>query len=105
MGNRYFRTDSRLGIPLPSLDRQWEEYEAGEQLLIIEQWELIRGRIPDLVMAFEDRIRDKQRMLEEEDDFSHSCFLNSEIAELASRINDLHIWYRVNQEIELRRHS
>ncbi|SDR98318.1 hypothetical protein SAMN05444162_0481 [Paenibacillaceae bacterium GAS479] len=105
MRNRYFRTDDRLGIPLPILDREWEQYDVTEQMGIVEQWELIRGRIPDVIFALEREIILNQGMLDEEDDFVRSCKLNSDIAELASRINELHIWYRVNQEIEQRRHS
>ena len=104
MGNVYFRTDPRLGIPLPAFDREWGEYGAKEQLVIIEQWERIRGAIPDRVMAFEQEIRCKQEHLGQEESFDACCALNLEIAELASRINDLHIWFRINQEIELRRH-
>ncbi|MCM3747132.1 hypothetical protein M3223_07155 [Paenibacillus pasadenensis] len=105
MRDRYFHTDVRLGIPLPVFDREWEQYDVAEQMGIVEQWELIRGRIPDVIFALEREIVRTQHQLDNEDDFEASCRLNSDIAELASRINDLHIWYRVNQEIEQRRHS
>ncbi|QJC51580.1 hypothetical protein HGI30_08465 [Paenibacillus albicereus] len=105
MRDRYFAPDARLGIDLPRLDRNWDDYDAAEQMGIVEQWELIRGRIPDVIFGLERRIVLLQRELDDEEDFVRSCRLNSDIAELASRINDLHIWYRVNQEIEARRHS
>ncbi|MGN7455352.1 hypothetical protein ACTHPH_11130 [Paenibacillus pasadenensis] len=105
MRDRFFVPDARLGIDLPRLDRNWDQYDAAEQMGIVEQWELIRGRIPDVIFALERQIVLLQRELDEEEDFARSCRLNSDIAELASRINDLHIWYRVNQEIEARRHS
>lgn len=56
-------------------------------------------------MEFERIINHKQNELYEEDDFEESCRINAEIAEYASRINDLHIWYRTNQELDSRRHS
>ncbi|OQP01541.1 hypothetical protein B1689_04345, partial [Geobacillus sp. 44C] len=43
--------------------------------------------------------------LSDENDFERSCRLNSEIAELASIINDLWIWYRMNQTVSMRAHQ
>ncbi|GFN30226.1 hypothetical protein [Paenibacillus xylaniclasticus] len=104
--DRYrFQWNDRLGIPLPVLEFDWDAYSEDEQARIIEQWETIRGTIPDRIIALEKRIQMEQARLYEEDDFDTSCEINSDIAELASRINDLHIWYRINQEIEPRRHS
>ncbi|SFI94023.1 hypothetical protein SAMN02799624_02781 [Paenibacillus sp. UNC496MF] len=103
--NRYFAWDDRLGIPLPALRLAWEQYGEAERTSIVTQWEIIRGTIPDRVMAFERVINAKQTELFEEEDFERSCGINADIAELASRINDLHIWYRMNQDIENKRHS
>ncbi|MFD0716508.1 hypothetical protein [Paenibacillus sp. GCM10027626] len=101
----YFVLNERLGIELPALEREWEGYSETERANIVEQWELIRGSIPDRIFGFEKLINHKQSLLYEEENFERSCALNSDIAELASRINDLHIWYRLNQEIGVRRHD
>ncbi|AZN40259.1 hypothetical protein [Paenibacillus albus] len=103
--NQYFAWDDRLGISLPTLYQDWELYSEEVRTFIVTQWEIIRGTIPDRVFAFERIINVKQAQLFEEEDFELSCTINSDIAELASRINDLHIWYRTNQEVENKRHS
>ncbi|WP_308638728.1 hypothetical protein [Paenibacillus silvisoli] len=103
--NHYFTWNDRLGIPLPLLEQDWEMYSQADRTAIVTEWEIIRGTIPDRVFAFEADINRKQAQLFEEESFERSCTLNSDIAELASRINDLHIWYRMNQEIEMKRHS
>ncbi|MCR2803255.1 hypothetical protein [Paenibacillus soyae] len=105
MADYGFVWNERLLIHLPSLERDWEEHTRAEQAELIERWELIRGRIPDLILHFEQVINTKQAELYEEDSFERSCVLNYEIAEFASRINDLQIWYRMNQDLESRRHS
>lgn len=93
-----FIYDERLGIHVPSLDRPFEEYRPAERLAMIEFWEDTRGRIPDKVKKLEREIERKLAQMNEESDFQASCQLNGEIAELASIINDLHIWYRTTQE-------
>ncbi|QHW30598.1 hypothetical protein GZH47_06855 [Paenibacillus rhizovicinus] len=103
--NHYFSWDDRLGISLPTLNQEWEQYNEAEQTFIVTQWEDIRGTIPDRVIALERVINVKQAELFEEEDFERSCCINSDIADLASRINDLHIWYRMNQELDNKRHS
>ncbi|CAM4237119.1 hypothetical protein FHS16_001250 [Paenibacillus endophyticus] len=100
-----FEWNERLRIRLPVLEMEWEQYEVSEQRVIISQWELIRGTIPDRVMEFEHHINRKQLELFDEESFERSCILNYEIADYASRINDLHIWYRIDQQLESRRHS
>jgi hypothetical protein len=99
-----FVQDRRLGIPLPVLHKDWADYTELEQADILHRWEQIRGRIPDHVKRLESEINKKQAELNDEDDFEHSCQLNWEIAELASCINDLLLWYRINQEIDAKRH-
>ncbi|WP_438448004.1 hypothetical protein [Gorillibacterium sp. sgz5001074] len=90
----FFRYDERLGIPVPRLAKEWEMYSAEEQFAILTEWEEIRGRIPDRIMAFERLIIEMQERLGLEDSFDESCRLNGEISELASRVNDLNIWFR-----------
>ncbi|GIP33853.1 hypothetical protein [Paenibacillus sp. J2TS4] len=99
-----FIYDVRLGIHVPDLPQEWASYSEEDRSEILFQWEQIRGRIPDRIKEIEMRIIEKQERLNIEDNFTVSCRLNSEIAELASRINDLHLWYRVNQEISAREH-
>ncbi|SDX18812.1 hypothetical protein [Paenibacillus sp. CF384] len=103
--NQFFSWNDRLGIPLPALHQEWDMYSEKERTFIVTEWEIIRGTIPERVIAFEAVINVKQIQLFEEENFERSCTINSDIAELASRINDLHIWYRMNQEIENKRHS
>jgi hypothetical protein len=100
-----FLYDERLGIELPSLALEWEDYDKQTQQAILLYWEKIRGRIPDRIADLERFINEKQACLEEEMDFKKSCQLNSEIAELASIINDLWIWYRINQDVTTKVHS
>ncbi len=105
MGNYVFKLDKRLGIEIPILELDWEDYSAADRMAILERWEQERGTIPDRVIALERQINALQPLVFEVEDFEETCRLNADIAELASRINDLHIWYRINQEIETRRHS
>ncbi len=102
-----FALDGRLGIAVPRLTLPWERLSREKQAAVLAKWESIRGRIPDRIAGFEERIRKMQIDLFEEEDFAESCRLNSEIAELASRINDLNIWYRTEQDFEeeTRRHG
>ncbi|QPA30367.1 hypothetical protein [Thermaerobacillus caldiproteolyticus] len=102
---QYFIYDERLGIPLPKLEKEWEDYSEAEQHVILLQWEKIRGTIPDRIVELELIINQKQEELGEENNFARSCALNSEIAELASIINDLWIWYRMNQTVSVRIHQ
>jgi len=98
-----FCYNERLGIRLPEIDHAWEEYSESERAHILLEWEQIRGSIPDRVRYFEEHIKRKLEQLSDEEDFASSCRINTDIAELASRINDLHLWYRINQGIEVER--
>ncbi|MNH80253.1 hypothetical protein D3C87_416970 [compost metagenome] len=101
-----FVYDSRLGIKVPEFETPFEELPLMERRGIIETWEDIRGQIPTRVMQLEQIIVTKLVELGEENNFAVSCKINSDIAELASVINDLHIWYRVSaDESEGKRHS
>ncbi|AIM15889.1 MULTISPECIES: hypothetical protein [Neobacillus] len=95
----HFSFDQRLGIDIPNLAAEWEEYSKKTQEEILLHWERIRGSIPDRIAELEKEINQKQAQLSNENDFLRSCQLNTEIAELASIINDLWIWYRANQTI------
>lgn len=95
----HFVYDRRLGIQLPKLADHWEHYHKETQEKILMEWETIRGTIPDRMKQLEEEINRKQAQLYEEENFERSCRLNSEIADLASTINDLWIWYRTNQKI------
>lgn len=95
----FFELNDRLGILLPKLDKEWHEYSIKEQQMILAAWENIRGHIPDRIKELEVIINSKQAELDKEENFARSCRLNSEIAEMASIINDLWIWYRLNQSL------
>lgn len=94
-----FRFDDRLGIPIPDLQDDWESYPRQIREQYVARWEEIRGRIPERVKRLEEQINRKQAELNVENHFPRSCALNSEIAELASIINDLHLWYRIDQDV------
>lgn len=99
-----FIYDSRLGIFVPELLKDWEQYDQAEREELLEQWEAVRGRIPSRVMELETIIMGLQKRMDKEDKFPTACQLNTEIAELASVINDLHIWYRVSQDVDSKSH-
>jgi len=96
---QFFLFNSRLGIPLPALRENWEDYSLEKQHAILLHWEKIRGSIPDRIAELEETINFKQAQLGDESNFLRSCELNSEIAEIASIINDLWLWYRTQQDI------
>ncbi|WP_455662714.1 hypothetical protein [Pradoshia sp.] len=100
----YFVHDKRLGIDIPSLNWDWTCYPAETQSEILFRWEEIKGGIPDLVKELEMQINEKWAVLNAEEDFEKSCLLNDEISELASCINDLWIWFRINEELSSKPH-
>lgn len=99
MGTVVFVEDARLAIPVPVVHGDWAEIPLAVRARVLADWEQIRGRIPDRIIRLERQIIEKQQRMNNEDDFQMCCTLNSEIAELASRINDLHLWYRTQQDI------
>jgi hypothetical protein len=101
----FFRFDPRLGIQIPHLTHEWDNYNQDTRESILFHWEKIRGSIPDRIADIEKEINDKQSELSNESDFIKSCQLNSEIAELASVINELWLWYRTNQDVASKAHN
>ncbi|MEQ6388690.1 hypothetical protein RZN22_05115 [Bacillaceae bacterium S4-13-58] len=97
--NSYFTFNDRLRIDLPDLPRPWESFTRREQEKILGKWEEIRGEIPDRISEIEEKIKEKQQDLYNEENFEMSCLLNSEISELASQINDLWIWFRTSEVV------
>ncbi|WNR43203.1 hypothetical protein [Paenibacillus roseipurpureus] len=102
--SNYFQYDERLGIEIPVLELEWDQYSSTIRMEVLFQWEQIRGVIPDRILKLEKQIIEKQNKLDVEDDFLTACTLNSDIADLASIINDLHLWFRTNQDLESKTH-
>lgn len=100
-----FTFDSRLGIYIPDLRADWNQYSKANQESILYCWERIRGSIPDRIADLEQEINHKQAQLSDENDFPRSCQLNTEISELASIINDLWLWYRADQRVSGKVHQ
>ncbi|WP_088103821.1 hypothetical protein [Halalkalibacter urbisdiaboli] len=94
-----FIYNKRLGISLPQLYVNWEDLDTDSQARILAEWEIIRGQIPDKVKKVEETINHTLAALTTESDFERSCELNLEMAELASIINDLWIWFRVDPTV------
>lgn len=89
-----FQYDHRLQITIPIVEDSWENLSIADQEEILFKWEQIKSSIPDRIAELEQMICHKQEKLSEEANFNHSCLLNTQIAELASIINDLWLWYR-----------
>ena len=101
----FFKYDERLNILVPHLLKDFSEHSSQVQNAILTKWEEIRGTIPDKIKLIEQTINHKLALLNDEEDFEISCQLNYEIADLASKINDLWIWYRTDQSITGKTHS
>ena len=101
----YFTFDERLGIHVPDLMHEWDKYCKETQQFILLNWESVRGTIPDRIAELEQEINHKQAKLSDESDFPRSCKLNTEIADLASIINDLWLYYRADQTISTKVHQ
>ncbi|MGF6948124.1 hypothetical protein QF028_000629 [Neobacillus sp. B4I6] len=101
----YFSFDDRLGIQLPDLTMELADYSIETQEEILLYWEQVRGSIPDRIGELENQINQKQALLSNESNFPRSCQLNTEIAELASIINDLWLWYRANEVLSTKVHQ
>lgn len=94
-----FVHDPRLGILIPQFEVDWDDLSRQDQEFIVEKWEHLREAIPDRIKELEAQLNHKYAQLNKEDDFMRSCQLNSEISEIASIINDLHLWYRIDQNV------
>ena len=90
-----FVFDERLGIRLPETDRDWWLYSLDEQAEMIEEWERIKSRIPDRIKELEDDINAKHLEISEEDDWDRVCELYEQYFAIASVINDLNIWAKI----------
>jgi hypothetical protein len=101
----YFSFDDRLGIQLPDLTMELADFSIETQEKILLYWEQVRGSIPDRIGELENQINQKQALLSNESNFPRSCKLNTEIAELASIINDLWLWYRANEVLSTKVHQ
>jgi hypothetical protein len=101
----YFSFDDRLGIQLPDLTMELADFSIETQEKILLYWEQVRGSIPDRIGELEIQINQKQALLSNESNFPRSCQLNTEIAELASIINDLWLWYRANEVLSTKVHQ
>ncbi len=96
-----FVNDQRLGITIPTFDVKWDDLSRADQESIIIKWEIYREAIPDRIKELEGLIQQKYSQLNKENDFLKSCRLNTEISDMASIINDLHIWYRIDQHLSV----
>ncbi|MEH7157608.1 hypothetical protein [Neobacillus drentensis] len=101
----FFSFDERLGIQIPDFPMELAEYTLEIQQDILLYWEQVRGSIPDRISDLEHQINQKQALLSNESNFPLSCKLNTEIAELASIINDLWLWYRTNEVVSTKVHQ
>jgi hypothetical protein len=102
--DNHFVWDEKLGISVPKLYKSWEAYDKNEQATILLQWEKIRGAIPDRIAEIEKQINKLQDQLSVEENFEVSCELNERIASQAAVINDLWLWYRLNQQVTSKIH-
>lgn len=105
MLEKYFYYHDRLGIHIPIIDEEWDSLPEDIRQFILLQWETVRGIIPDRIISLEKSINTKQAQLYNESNFERSCQLNQEIADLASIINDLWLWFRTDQHISEKMHQ
>ncbi|MBS2970005.1 radical SAM protein [Metabacillus sp. KIGAM252] len=95
-----FIFDNRLGINVPS------DFPSNKKRSIpMAEWEKERGKIPDRIAELEGLIRAKQRLMDNEENFETACIYNSDIAGLASVINDLWLWYRAAEPLAGKAHQ
>lgn len=94
-----FKYNERLGIHIPLIYTDWNNISSTEQQQILYRWEQVRSQIPDQIKMFEDEINRRERQLQIEDDFEVFCRLSSEIADYASRVIDLNLWFRTHEEV------
>lgn len=100
----HFTFCHRLGIPLPDLKQDWEQFTASEQSEILLYWETVRGKIPDRIFELERDIISLQRQSDTEENFETVCALTWQISEKASQIHDLNLYFRLNQDVAVKAH-
>jgi len=100
-----FHYNERLGIELPIFYTQWENLTKEEQHHVIFRWEKIRSSIPDRIKELEIMIAERENKLQVEDHFQTFCQLSAEISDYASRIIDLNLWFRTQEEATSKVHS
>ncbi|WP_025028312.1 hypothetical protein [Caldalkalibacillus mannanilyticus] len=96
--NVEFIYNERLGIELPTFNTDWELLTPEEQHQVIFKWETIRATIPDRIAALERMIAEREGQLQVEDNFPIFCRLSAEISDYASRVIDLNLWFRTQEE-------
>lgn len=94
-----FSEDKRLGISLSKLDKPWDKFTHQEQTKILSYWEKQRSKIPDRIKDLEKEVKVKTWGMLQENDERKMIQLNNDIVYLASIINDLNIWFRVEPAI------
>lgn len=95
-----FVYEERLGIEVPHLQKDWHDYSRAERTSILEKWELMRGRIPELIADFEAKIKNLNELLFQEEDWDKSVELLQQTSDFASRITDLNILFRTHPDID-----
>lgn len=94
-----FQYNDRLKIELPTFYVEWEELSTKEQYEVIRRWEQTRAQIPDLIKEFERMVQERELQLQIEDDNPTFIQLSKEITDYASRIIDLNLWFRTDEEV------
>jgi hypothetical protein len=93
-----FKYNERLEINTPYMYVDWEQLTQEEQYQVIYRWEKVRSQIPDRIKYLEKMIQERELKLQIEDDFQSFCQLSKEISDLASRVIDLNLWFRTQEE-------
>lgn len=93
-----FEYNERLGIEIPIFNTKWEHFSQEEQHQIIYRWENVRAQIPDRIKELEKMIQKRELQLQVEDNFPSFCQLSREISDFASRVIDLNLLFRTQQE-------
>jgi hypothetical protein len=91
-----FQLDTRLGIELPEFSVPYEEMSPATQEQILIKWEVIRARIPDQIMKFEQHIEQLLALIHEEENWDVIVAHFADISDYASRVNELNMWRRVD---------
>lgn len=99
MAKYYFKYNKRLGIEIPIFNISWEELNQDEQKQILYRWEHVRSGIPDRIKELETEIHKRELQLQIEDNFQTFCQLSEEIADMASKVIDLNLWFRTHEDI------